>query len=46
MKIELTPETAKRIETALNLRNTSEVRLKVERGEVTVLAVKVTKISA
>lgn len=44
MKITLTPADIQRIETALNLRNTSEVRLKVERGAVAVLAVKVTKI--
>lgn len=42
--ITLTPETVKRIETALNRRDTSEVRLKIERGAVTVLAVKVAKI--
>lgn len=44
MMITLTPETVKRIETAINRRETSEVRLKVERGKVTVLAVRVTKI--
>lgn len=44
MKTTLTPETVKRIETALSLRNTSEVRLKIEQGAVTVLAVKVTEI--
>lgn len=44
MMIQLTPETVKRIETALNRRETSEVRLKIERGAVTVLAVKVTEI--
>lgn len=45
MMIQLNPETVKRIEDAINRRETSEVRLKIERGEVTVLAVKVTKIS-
>lgn len=44
MKVELTPETVKRIETALNHRDMSEVRLKIEHGAVVVLAVKVTKI--
>lgn len=44
MMITLTPETVKRIETALSRRETSEVRLKIERGAVTVLAVKVSKI--
>lgn len=40
----ITPETIQRIEAAINLRSTSEVRLKVEHGEITVLAVKVTQI--
>lgn len=44
MKLELTPDTIRHIETAINRRETSEVRLKVERGEITVLAVQVRKI--
>lgn len=43
--ITITPATVKQIEDAINRRETSEVRLKVERGAVVVLAVKVTKIS-
>lgn len=44
MKITLSPETVERIETALNHRDMSEVRLKIEHGAVVVLTVKVTKI--
>lgn len=42
--IQLNPETVKRITDALNRRETSEVRLKVERGEITVLAVRIMKV--
>lgn len=44
MKIEITPDTIRRIESAINRRETAEVRLKVERGEITVLAVQIRKI--
>ncbi len=43
MTITLNHDTVKRIESALNRRETSEVRLKVEHGEITVLAIKITK---
>lgn len=44
MKVEITPDTIRRIQDALSGRGVREVRLKIEQGQLVVLAVTVKKV--
>lgn len=44
MKIEITPDIIRRIQAAFAVRGVREVRLKIEQGQIVVLAVMVRKV--